>query len=160
MIPSQSRMRYLPRMAAAPVSTPAMTVEEFMDLNPGGDEMWQLVDGEPRAMLQSSVAYGASDKEERWLDDPVLVVKLLTPENHVETWGNIWACTSIPSVEEMPVLHMKRTGANLLRRGADGRRPRDPERLTGSDLVLHSVGLHILLADLYRTTRLRTVAKL
>jgi len=202
-------MRYLSCMADAPKSTPAMTVEEFMDLNPGGDELWQLVDGEPRPMVQSSVAHGMllaevssvignhlyatgssrcpvllvgvvphvnarhnirvpdlsiahgdSDEEERWLDAPVLVVELLTPENHAETWGNIWACSSIPSVEEMLVLHVKRVGADVLRRGADGRWPRDPERLTRGDLVLPSVGLRIPLGDLYRTTRLRTGAKL
>ena len=209
MIPTQGQMRYLPRMADAPKSTPAMTVEEFMDLNPGGDELWQLVDGEPRAMVQSSVAHGmllaevssvignhlyaagssrypellvgvvphvnarhnirvpdlsiahgASDEEERWLDAPVLVVELLTPENHAETWENIWACTSIPSVEEMLVLHVKQVGADLLRRDADGRWPRDLERLTGGDLVLHSVGLRIPLADLYRTIRLHSSARL
>ena len=190
-------------MAAAPKSTPAMTVEEFMDLNPGGDELWQLVDGEPQAMVQPSIAHGlllaepcrvvgnhrhaagspchpmpqvgvvprvnarhnirvpdlsiasgAPEAGERWLTGPVLVAELLTPENRAETWGNVWTCASIPSVEEVPVLHVKRIGADLLRRGADGCWPCDPERLTGGDLVLRSVGLRVPLTDLYRTTRL------
>ena len=201
-------MRYPHPMAAAPKPTPAMTVEEFMDLNPGGGEPWQLVDGEPQAMVQSSVAHGlllaelsrvlgnhldaaaspcqpvlrvgvvphvnarhnirvpdlsvargTSEEEERWLTGPVLIAELLTPDNHAETWGNVWTCTSIPGVEEMLVLHVERVCADLLRRGADGCWPRDPERLTGGDLVLHSVGLSIPLADLYRTTRLRGGAK-
>ena len=50
--------------------------------------------------------------------------------------GNFWACMSIPSVEELLVLHVEQTGADLLRRGADGQWPRDPERLSGGDLVL------------------------
>ena len=200
-------MRYPAGMPAAPEITPAMTVEEFLDLNPGGDELWQLVDGEPREMVRPGVAQGrllaevsgiignhlhaaggplhpvllvgvvphlnarhnirvpdlsiahdAAEQNERWLTAPVLVVELLTPENHAETWGNVWACTSIPSVEEVLVLHVKRIGAELLRRGADGRWPRDAETLAGGDLMLASIGLRVPLADLYRTTRLRAGA--
>ncbi len=178
-----------------------------MDLNPGGDELWQLVDGEPRALIQPCVAHGlllaelsrvvgnhldatgsqchpvplvgvvphlnarhnirvpdlsiacdASEEDERWLTGPVLVAELLSPENHAETWGNIWACTSIPSVEKVLVLHVRQVGADLLRRGTDGHWPRNPERLTGGDLVLDSIGLRVPLADLYRTIRLRAGA--
>lgn len=84
----------------------------------------------------------------------MLVAELLTPENHAETWGNVWTCASIPSVEEVLVLHVRRIGADLLRRGADGCWPCDPERLTGGDLMLRSVGLRVPLTDFYRTTRL------
>ena len=169
-----------------------------MALNPVGTGRWQLVDGEPRAMVPTclasrvmlaklcrvfgnhlraagspcyalplvsvvphgnarhnvrvpdlSVAHDPSEQEERWLTRPVLVVELLEAANHAETWGNIWACMSIPSVEELLVLHVEQTGADLLRRGTDGQWPRDPERLSGGDLVLDSIGLRVPLADFY-----------
>ena len=179
-----------------------MTVDEFMTLNPVGTGRWQLIDGEPKAMVPMSfahrvllaklcrafgnhlraagspcqalplvsvvpdanprhnvrvpdlsVAHDLSEQEERWLTSPVLVVELLVPDNHVETWDNIWACASIPSVEELLVLHVEQVAADLLRRGADGHWPREPERLTEGDLVLHSIGLRVPLADLYGTAR-------
>ena len=169
-----------------------------MALDHVGHERWQLVDGEPRAMVPTcfagrvmlaklcrafgnhlraagspchalplvgvvphgnarcnlrvpdlSVAHDPSEQEERWLTSPVLVVELLEAANHAETWGNVWACMSIPSVEELLVLHVEQVGADLLRRGADGQWPRDPERLSGGDLVLDSIGLRVPLADFY-----------
>ena len=169
-----------------------------MALDHVGHERWQLVDGEPRAMVPMgfahqvllaklcrafgnhllaigspyhalplvsvvpsvnpshnvrvpdlSVAHDPSEQEERWLTSPVLVVELLEAANHAETWGNIWACMSIPSVEELLVLHVEQIGADLLRRGVDGQWPRDPKRLSGGNLMLHSIGLRVPLADLY-----------
>ena len=96
-----------------------------------------------------SVAHDPSEQEERWLTSPVLVVELLEPANHAETWDSIWACASIPSVGELLVLHVEGIGADLLRRGADGAWPRNPERLSGGDLALDSIGLRAPLADFY-----------
>lgn len=35
-----------------------MTIEQFLAWNPGGEETWQLVDGEPRAMSPPSPTHG------------------------------------------------------------------------------------------------------
>ena len=86
---------------------------------------------------------------------PVLTVEMLSPSNQADTRSNVWAYTSIPSVQEVLVLHDTCVGAELLRRGPDGAWPADPAPVAPGDLVLDGIGLHVLLAEVYRTTRLR-----
>ena len=95
------------------------------------------------------------DIEETGLTDSVLIVEILSPSNQTETWANVWAYTTIPSVREILVLRTVMVGADLLRRGPDGSWPREPDVITDGDLVLDSIGLRTPLAGLYRSTRLR-----
>ena len=95
------------------------------------------------------------EAEEAGITDPVLIVEILSPSNQAETWANVWAYATIPSVREIVVLRSASIGAELLRRGADGAWPREPESLADGDLALESIGLRVSLADLYRGTRLR-----
>lgn len=95
------------------------------------------------------------EAEETGLTDPVLIVEILSPSNQTETWANVWAYTTIPSVREILVLRTTTVGADLLRRGPDGTWPREPDIITEGDLTLDSIGLRTPLADLYRSTRLR-----
>ena len=88
------------------------------------------------------------------LTDPVLVVEILSPGNQAETWANVWAYTSIPSVREVVVLRTVSVGADVLRRGAGGAWPSEPAEVMGGDLVLDSIGLHTSLMDLYEGTPL------
>jgi Uma2 family endonuclease len=87
--------------------------------------------------------------------EPVLLVEILSPSNEAETRANIWAYTTIPSVQELLVVHSTRVEAELLRRGADGSWPEQPEiiRADGS-LSLGSIGFTVPLAAIYRTTAL------
>ena len=89
------------------------------------------------------------------LTDPVLIVEILSPSNHYETWANVWTYTTIPSVREILVLRSVSIGADILRRQPDGSWPQEPESITAGDLVLDSIGFRTPLADIYRTTRLR-----
>ncbi len=66
--------------------------------------------------------------EEATLSDPVLIVEILSPSNEAETWSNIWAYSSIPSVREILILHTTAINADLLRRDADGNWPEVPLR--------------------------------
>ena len=93
--------------------------------------------------------------EETGLTDPVLIVEILSPSNQAETWANVWAYTTIPSVREILVLRTTTVGADLLRRGPDGAWPREPELITDGDFVLDSIGFRTPLAGLYRSTQLR-----
>lgn len=93
--------------------------------------------------------------EEAALADPVLIIEILSPSNQAETWANVWAYASIPSVQEILVLRSLMIGADLLRRRSDGSWPQEPETILGGDLILESVGFRVPLADVYRTTRLR-----
>ncbi len=89
------------------------------------------------------------------MPDPVLIVEILSPSNQAETWANVWSYTTIPSVREILVLKSAAIGAEVLRRGADGGWPREPERVADGELRLESIGFAVPLAEVYARTRLR-----
>ena len=89
----------------------------------------------------------------RLTTDPVLVVEILSPSNAEQTWANVWAYTTIPSVTEILVVASTERRAELLRRDADGTWPAVAETVSDT-LRLDSVGLTLKLAALYRTTAL------
>ena len=60
------------------------------------------------------------------LCDPVLLIEILSPGNQAETWVNVWAYTTIPSVREIVVFRTTAVGALMLRRNADGNWPDRP----------------------------------
>lgn len=102
-----------------------------------------------------AVTCSGYEAEEAALTDPVLVIEILSPSNQSETWANVWAYTTIPSVREILVLHTVSIRAELLRRMPDGTWPREPELVTEGQLRLESIGLSTSLVELYRNTRLR-----
>jgi Uma2 family endonuclease len=88
------------------------------------------------------------------LDDPVLVIEMLSPSNQAETWSNVWTYTSIPSVQEILVLQTAEIGADLLRRNPDGTWPERPIELRDEHIEFASIGMGAPLASFYRTTHL------
>ncbi|MCI0598307.1 MAG: Uma2 family endonuclease [Beijerinckiaceae bacterium] len=197
-------IRYHPRMGALPKIPVSMTVAEFLAWTPQSAQLWQLVDGEPRAMAPASRTHGAIQnelgqlianaltesmspctvitapgiiphvqpdtnfripdlavtcsgyvEEEAALTGPVLLIEILSPGNQAETWANVFAYATIPSVKEILVLKTANIGAELLRRAPDGTWPREPLYVeTANLLTLESIGFSMPLADAYRTTRL------
>ncbi|MGO9720338.1 MAG: Uma2 family endonuclease [Methylocella sp.] len=101
-----------------------------------------------------AVACSRYDAEESALSDPVLLIEILSPSNQAETWANVWAYTTIPSVQEILVLKTASIGAELLRRNPDGSWPSQPLPIETGDLTLESIGFNFPLAAAYRTTRL------
>lgn len=97
----------------------------------------------------------AGDTDAVALPDPLLAVEILSPGNAPKTWANVWAYITIPSVQEVLVLHSMEIGAEVLRRRPDGTWPAVAEEVTTGELVLDSIGFRVLLASVYRTTRLR-----
>ena len=89
---------------------------------------------------------------EHTLRDPVLLIEILSPSNHAETWSNIWTYQTIPSVREILVVHSERVRAELLRRAPDGAWPANPVEIDGGAFTLDSIGLTLLLTELYRGT--------
>ena len=85
------------------------------------------------------------------LPDPVLLVEILSPSNPAETWMNVWAYTTIPSVREILVIRTDAAGAQLLRRNPDGTWPYAPMVVEG-DVILESIGFQVPLAALYAGT--------
>ena len=86
------------------------------------------------------------------LREPVLVIEVLSPSNRAETWSNVWSYTTIPSVQEILVLHSAAIGADLLRRGADGSWPERPLAVEEGELTLNSIGFIGPIAAFYRNT--------
>lgn len=85
--------------------------------------------------------------------EPVLLVEIMSPNNRAITRANIWAYATIPSVQEILVLQSTRIEAELLRRGADGGWPAEPETVAANGaLDLRSIGFTIPLTSVYRTT--------
>jgi len=93
-------------------------------------------------------------EEENTLTDPVLLVEILSPTNRAETWTNIWAYTTIPSVKEILVIDSVRIRAHLLRRDASGNWPERASVVEDGELEFASIDFRIPLATLYRRTRL------
>jgi len=93
-------------------------------------------------------------QEEYALSEPVLVVEVLSPSDQAETWGNVWAYTTIPSVREILVLNSTAIEAHLLRRDADGNWPERATLITDGELELATIEFRVPLAAIYRTTRL------
>jgi len=89
---------------------------------------------------------------EATITDPVLVIEILSPNNQAETWANVWAYTTIPSVSEILVLRSSAVGADLLRRNADGAWPERPAVVLDGHLTLDSIAYSAPIADFYRTT--------
>lgn len=101
-----------------------------------------------------AVTCSGYETEEAVLDDPVLLVEILSPSNQAETWANVWSYTTIPSVQEILIVRSGSVGAELLRRNPDGTWPDRPLSVEEGELTLESVGFSFHLPSLYRTTRL------
>ena len=92
---------------------------------------------------------------QRTLPDPVVLIEILSPSNVSDTWENVWAYTTIPSVREILVVHSTRVLAEVLRRGADGQWPQETAKI-GRDGSLHldSIGFACPMLDVYAQTHL------
>lgn len=87
---------------------------------------------------------------QRTLPDPVVLIEVLSPGNATETWDNVWAYTTIPSVREIAIVHSTRVLAEVLRRGPDGHWPEEPEQVAREDtLRLDSIGFDCPMRDVY-----------
>ena len=94
------------------------------------------------------------DVEEYDVNEPVLIVEILSPSNRAETWQNVWTFTTIPSLREVLLLSSTEIRADLLRRDGSGNWPKAATVVTDGDLALDSIGFTVPLAAVYRTTRL------
>jgi Uma2 family endonuclease len=89
------------------------------------------------------------------LPEPLLLIEILSPGNAKDTWENVWAYTTIPSVQEIVVVHSTRIGAEVLRRIGDGTWAATTEKLGENDtLRLASIGLETPLREAYANTHL------
>ena len=94
------------------------------------------------------------ETEEYDVSNPVLIVEVLSPSNRADTWRNVWAFTTIPSLREILILSSTAVRAELLRRGSNGSWPGASMEIEDGDLMLDSIDFTVPLAAIYRTTRL------
>jgi Uma2 family endonuclease len=92
---------------------------------------------------------------QRTLPDPIVLIEVLRPGNATDTWDNVWAFTTIPSVREIVVVRSTRVLVEVARRGADGNWPEEPEEI-GPDgtLRLESIAFACAMQDVYAQTHL------
>ena len=92
---------------------------------------------------------------EHMTPDPILLVEVLSPTNANETWDNVIAYTTLPSVKEILVVHSTRVLAELLRRDGDGNWPNNPVVIEAHEAIeLISIGARFPLIDAYSGTHL------
>ena len=88
--------------------------------------------------------------DDRLLAQPVVLVEILSPSNRHHTEANVWAYTTVPSVQDILVLHSGEARANVLRRQGNGSWPADASVLGPDDEVeLASFGFRHPLAAFY-----------
>jgi Uma2 family endonuclease len=101
-----------------------------------------------------AVTCSAYEQEEPMLTDPVVLVEVLSATNQAETWSNVWAYTTIPSVQEILIVYCTAVRADLLRRDLAGSWPDRPLAVEDDVLELSSIDFRTELAGVYHGTRL------
>lgn len=101
-----------------------------------------------------AVTCSASDVAGKTVLEPVLLVEILSPSNHAETWQNVWRYLTIPALREILVVRTASVGVELLRRADDGAWPDLPLLVTEGAFSLSSIDLTLPVAALYRGTGL------
>lgn len=89
------------------------------------------------------------------MPDPVLLIEVLSPCNEAETWANVWAYATIPSLAEILIVRSTEIGAEVLRRRPDGSWPEQPDAIgPDGELRADSIGFAVPLHEAYRTAGL------
>ena len=89
------------------------------------------------------------------IPDPMLIVEVLSPSNRRETWDNVRSFMTLPSVNEIAIVHSNRVFAELLVRDAEGAWPVDTVGFSGNDtLRLGSIDFEAPVTAFYRGTYL------
>jgi Uma2 family endonuclease len=94
-------------------------------------------------------------KGERHLPDPILLIEVLSPSNDADTYENIRAYATLPTIVELVVIHAEQMTVELLRRQPDQVWPANPTMIEASGfLSLASLDLVLPLSDVYAGTHL------
>jgi Uma2 family endonuclease len=101
----------------------------------------------------------APPTDARLMDQPVVLIEILSPTNVSKTHANVRAYQTIPGVAEIVVVHASVIAAEVVRRTPDGAWPQQAAFAGADDeLRLDSIGFGAPLRDAYRTTNLTTAA--
>jgi Uma2 family endonuclease len=92
---------------------------------------------------------------EKFFPDPVLIVEVLSPSNERETWESIWACVTIPAIQEVMVVDSERILVSVYTKDSAGAWPEEPQIVeAGGTIRLASIDAEIAILDIYADTNL------
>jgi len=141
-----------------------LTVEEFTSLNPGGKELWQLVDGMTRQRVVNRMRQGllasalgcVIGRHFKNMVDSFFVLPRIGVVPHVNARHDIRAPDLSVVRPDIPDDARWITGPVLVAARCWWPRswPGNPEAVLEGDLVLDGIGVRTPLLDLYRNTRL------
>lgn len=86
--------------------------------------------------------------------DPILLIEVLSPSNASETYESVRAYATLPSVQEIVVVHSTRLEVELLARDASSNWPANATVHTAGSLRLDSIGVSLAIAEIYASTHL------
>ena len=87
--------------------------------------------------------------------DPLLLIEILSPGNAADTYENVRAFSTLPTVRQIVVVHSTQMLAEVLNRAADGAWPADAEVIAaGGTLQVASIGMALPLTEIYAATHL------
>lgn len=94
-------------------------------------------------------------KGERHLHNPILLIEVLSPSNQSDTYENIRAYATLPTIIELVVVHSEHMTVELLHKGADHVWPANPTMTEGAaSITLSSIDMVLSLADIYAGTHM------
>ena len=109
---------------------------------------------------EMAVTCTPSKADVRDIENPTLIVEILSPSNRADTWSNVPLYATLPSVLEIVLIESTRVGAQVLRRGANGVWPENPAQIDAvAGIGLDSVGLVMPTVEIYRDTHLEADAR-
>lgn len=98
---------------------------------------------------------GAPPSSAKVFPDPVLIVEVLSPSNHKETWDSIYAMATIPTLNEIVVVHSEKMPVEVLKHGPDGAWPKVGEVAeVGGTMKLTSISAEFPVVEIYVGTHL------
>jgi Uma2 family endonuclease len=99
-----------------------------------------------------AVTCSATDMTAKALHEPILLIEILSPSNHAETWRDVCPYMTIPALREILVIRTASVGVDLLRRREDGKWPDRPDAITTGTFTMASIDLSLPVTALYRGT--------
>ncbi len=96
-------------------------------------------------------------RDARFVDEPVVLIEVLSPSNERDTRGNVYTYTTIPSVAEILVVASAARKAEIYRRQADGVWAKNPEIIGANGMIrLDSIGFTLAMNEAYENVSFLT----
>ena len=94
------------------------------------------------------------------MDDPMMIVEVISPSNEDETWESISTLASLTSLKEIVVIQSTLIGVGVYTRDPNGNWPSEPVMTaTGGTVRFASLDLEVPISEIYRDTPLEPAAR-